>query len=311
MKKIGEELSKTRKEKGLSLRDIYQRTKIHPDIIRSIEDGTIAEKMHPIYAKGFLKSYSQCLGLAGEDIADRYGIKSPPKSQLKEKRETPEAKPRAGAARPKANFKLNIDPEKILLYTKGAGLFLASILIVSVIVYAAAHTFSFIKGAFAGRPEEKRVTIKAPAVKPDAKTEAKGASSSGALKKTTIEAKKKLPPAQVPSGAGAEAELSAPMPADTREQPAKPVSLLIRTTDDVWMKVKADDEVIFHDILPKNSSELWKAGAKIDLWVGKAEAIFLKLNGQDMGSPGYGVIKNIEVRSSGVYVNGKLAKAGS
>ena len=84
-----------------------------------------------------------------------------------------------------------------------------------------------------------------------------------------------------------------------------PIKLTAYARGDVWMDVRADGEVKFHQVLKKGESETWKADDKIKLWVGKAEKLDLTLNGEDLGSPGSGVIKGIIVSAEGLSVKGR------
>lgn len=58
----GPRLKKIRQERGLSLEDIQKKTKIHLNVLRSIEGDSISN-LSPIYLKGFIKIYCACLGL--------------------------------------------------------------------------------------------------------------------------------------------------------------------------------------------------------------------------------------------------------
>lgn len=78
--------------------------------------------------------------------------------------------------------------------------------------------------------------------------------------------------------------------------------LELKAVKDVWIDVKSDGKTVFRRILPKGSVENWKAGDSIKLWLGKAEAVELTLNGQPLGSPGRGVIKNILITRKGMKI---------
>jgi len=62
----GVRLKKIRQERGLSLEDIQKKTKIHLNILRSIEGDSISN-LSPIYLKGFIKIYCSCLGLDSKE----------------------------------------------------------------------------------------------------------------------------------------------------------------------------------------------------------------------------------------------------
>jgi len=71
----GARLKKIRQERGLTLEDIQKKTKIHLNVLRTIEGDSLSE-LSPIYLKSFIKIYCNCLGLdpkeyTGETIPQR------------------------------------------------------------------------------------------------------------------------------------------------------------------------------------------------------------------------------------------------
>jgi cytoskeletal protein RodZ len=66
MESVGAKLKKLRLEKGVSLEEAHKKTKIHLDILRSIEDDSFVN-INPVYLKGFLKIYCKFLGVNHQD----------------------------------------------------------------------------------------------------------------------------------------------------------------------------------------------------------------------------------------------------
>jgi hypothetical protein len=60
--------------------------------------------------------------------------------------------------------------------------------------------------------------------------------------------------------------------------------------------------IVMDKVLQKGSIEAFAAAEKINLYVSKGEAIDLSFNGNPYGSPGKGIMKNIEVTSKGIKV---------
>jgi cytoskeleton protein RodZ len=69
---LGAYLRQEREDQGLSLEDIQQKTKIGISSLEAIEAGRINGLPHPVYAKGFIKNYAQCLGLNAEEWAGAF-----------------------------------------------------------------------------------------------------------------------------------------------------------------------------------------------------------------------------------------------
>ncbi|MGI6548052.1 MAG: helix-turn-helix domain-containing protein [Bacillota bacterium] len=65
-------MRKTREEMGLRLEDIQEQTKIRMKYLRALEDGEDEKIPGEVYARGFLRTYANCLGLNGEELAGRY-----------------------------------------------------------------------------------------------------------------------------------------------------------------------------------------------------------------------------------------------
>ncbi|KKU30388.1 MAG: hypothetical protein UX44_C0024G0018 [candidate division WWE3 bacterium GW2011_GWA1_46_21] len=63
MTSVGEILSGARENKRLTLDDIHKFTKIHPRYLKALEAGDYEIFSNRIHAKGFLKIYSEFLGL--------------------------------------------------------------------------------------------------------------------------------------------------------------------------------------------------------------------------------------------------------
>jgi len=96
------------------------------------------------------------------------------------------------------------------------------------------------------------------------------------------------------------AAIAAVAPVETEAVVAGTFMLQVEALDEVWLRVKADGEIVFVNTLPKGADKLWRAEKEIELWTGRAEALKLRLNGEELGSPGRGTIKNIIIDKNGM-----------
>lgn len=71
MESTGARLKNLRLEKGLTLEDVHKKTKIHPDILKALEEDSFIN-LSPIYIKGFLKIYCKFLGVDPRDYISDY-----------------------------------------------------------------------------------------------------------------------------------------------------------------------------------------------------------------------------------------------
>jgi cytoskeleton protein RodZ len=67
--KIGPLLEKTRKERGLSLEEVEHATKIRKRYLAGLEREDYGVLPDAVYARGFLKTYANYLGLDGEELS--------------------------------------------------------------------------------------------------------------------------------------------------------------------------------------------------------------------------------------------------
>ncbi|MFO7876125.1 MAG: DUF4115 domain-containing protein [Desulfovermiculus sp.] len=73
---LGAYLKEEREKQGFSLEDIQQKTKISISSLEAIEEGRVNELPHPVYTKGFIKNYAQCLGLNADEVAASFAQKA-------------------------------------------------------------------------------------------------------------------------------------------------------------------------------------------------------------------------------------------
>lgn len=69
---IGTELRQAREEKGMSLRELSERTKLRPAVLRAIEADQLEQLPGGIITRGFLKVYAREIGLDPDEIGRRY-----------------------------------------------------------------------------------------------------------------------------------------------------------------------------------------------------------------------------------------------
>jgi cytoskeleton protein RodZ len=78
LQEIGDLLRRERQKQGLSVDELMERTKISRRVILAIEEGQQSGLPHPVYAKGFVKTYAGILGLDPEEVgrafSSIYGI---------------------------------------------------------------------------------------------------------------------------------------------------------------------------------------------------------------------------------------------
>lgn len=96
---------------------------------------------------------------------------------------------------------------------------------------------------------------------------------------------KKEEPKEVMKGASLPSKKpSEPSPVTKKKEEA--LELEVLASYNTWIQVLSDGELLFRGILRKGTKDIWRAKKEIDLELGNAGGVTLKLNGRSLGSPG-------------------------
>lgn len=142
-----------------------------------------------------------------------------------------------------------------------------SIAVIALISFAGSRTIGFIKHI---------ASRKAPAAKAGEAPAAKKAAAS----KKDQSAEKRLAAPSIPRSA--------------------PLKLIIKANQPVLVRIRADGDLVFERVLQNGAAESFTAKDRINIYVAKAEAVSIALNGKNLGSPGKGIVKNIEITRAGI-----------
>ena len=74
---IGTALREERERKGLTVEAVEEKTKIAPSVIVALEEGNSARFPHPVYARGFVRSYALLLGLDAQELCAHFSREYP------------------------------------------------------------------------------------------------------------------------------------------------------------------------------------------------------------------------------------------
>jgi len=265
MELIGAKLKKIRLEKGLTLEEVHKKTKIHLNVLKAIEEGSVVD-LNPVYLKGFMKIYSKFLGVDFKDEQARFKPINTPDNQ---------AKPVSFIQSASAKMGSLGSPRKIQL---------SAVIIFAVIflfvIFGLGKIIAFKRSR---RLAQKNIkSYEATQVRASQKVE-----SSKAQKARVLNVIPKPQIIQIGSGNNASG-----------------VRLTINAREDCWIKVKSDGKLLYHGILKKGRPDNWVAKEKINLTLGNAGAVDLNVNGQvitSLGRKGQ-VIKDIVITRGGLSV---------
>lgn len=74
LENIGQKLRSAREAQGLTLVQVYERTKIPLNHLQSIEQGNAEDLPETFYISGFIKRYAESVGLDGQVLSDEYRL---------------------------------------------------------------------------------------------------------------------------------------------------------------------------------------------------------------------------------------------
>ncbi|MBI4432455.1 MAG: helix-turn-helix domain-containing protein [Candidatus Omnitrophica bacterium] len=80
----------------------------------------------------------------------------------------------------------------------------------------------------------------------------------------------------------------------------EPLLLVVKATDNVWLRVTSDSKVLFESTLRKGAQEAWTAASFIEIWTGHPAGMQLTINNYPLGSLGRAIVKKMVVSHEGI-----------
>ena len=274
-----QDLKKIREGLGLSLEDLFQRTRVRTVYLEAIENKEFNLLPVPVYSKNFIRIYASALGIESEPLIKEY------EEYLNSRKEIPVQREED-------------DEEKFSLPKKiGKKMYLViAFVLIAVIV---AHWMISKKnesnleiaspaGIKTGTIQENKeqgsnLTVNqqdpVPAVVEQTEDVKQPDIKQPITEKKTDEIKEQKKsisaPAKVPPQA-----LNMPSSSDK-----KALHLILTATEETWLSIKADDNSSYQ-VLLKAGQKIEHRAKSFEIDVGNAGGIKVNINGKDMGSPG-------------------------
>jgi cytoskeletal protein RodZ len=268
--KIGRFLEQARKERGLSLEEVEQATKIRKRYLAGLEREDYALLPDAVYAQGFLKTYANYLGLDGEALSRQL------KSRRKPRRERGinyNAKPESDFEEPLIAPRGLQGTEKRKVPTSAIVTLLVAVLVLATVIGA---LYFVGRGVQASRSEGNSP--------PSASGE-----NPPHEEQQKVADKEKAPEAEQPNEDAAEKDARDGQIPDEARQPAPPDSLrvLISVRDrPSWLLIQADGSTAYEQVARPGFSKTFEAGRQLYIKCGDAGAVNVEINGQDLGTLG-------------------------
>jgi cytoskeleton protein RodZ len=258
---IGRFLEQKRKERGLSLEDVEQATKIRKRYLTGLERGDYAMLPDAVYARGFLKTYANYLGLDGQALSQQLKSTSNPRRER-------------GIdynSRPQSDFEEPLITPSGLTGTRKSKIPTSAIATVIVALLALAAVFGTLY--FVGRGVQ-------------ASKEGNPPSEEGPLRQEQREVADR----EKPSGAGPAKEDTGERkePAGAKQSaPSDTLQVLVSVRErPSWILIRTDGSAAYEQIAQPGFSKTFEAEQRLYIKSGDAGAVTVEINGQDAGTLG-------------------------
>lgn len=287
---IGSALRQQRETLSLSISDIENHTHIRSHYLEAIENGRFSELPSPAQGRGMLKNYAQFLNMNPEAVLLEY-------AEGLQVRRIERIKPAEKPSKKTSGTAKSILPPAVKRWLSAdmiVGVF-AILLLVSITIWG-------ISQVSADRAQEAEPT--APPV-----AEILLLDTSAELTQVPqIQQTRAAPAQQETSPANENLETNANLETGEEESGVptldnQPLQLYLITSQRAWLRITADEEVVFEGRVVPGNAYPFSAADQIDLLTGNAAAIKVYFNQQDLGVLGeVGEVVNVSFTAAGVIV---------
>ncbi len=304
---IGPTLLEARTEKGLSLDDVEQATKIRKRYIEGLERDDYTVLPDAVYVQGFLKTYANYLGLDGEEISGR----------LKKRRTPRRERQISQNLSPKKNYEPSLLSPGGVSGARKRRISGATILAVVIAIFVLAAVIGALyyvgRGSLpavaSNNDGNEQPIVKSQGSEDDSSNDPEPKQDSDASDSQASE--KKQPAPEKESEKASTGNKSAASGAKSDDKPAKKsaakppenLQVEIRVVDSAsWISVLTDGEVAFNELGDVGFSQVFEADEAVSLSVGNAGSVRVKVNGQDVGTlgePGEVLTRNFNKKTAG------------
>ncbi|MDQ3943089.1 MAG: DUF4115 domain-containing protein [Actinomycetota bacterium] len=286
--KIGPVLEQARKERGLTLDDVEQATKIRKRYLAGLEREDYGVLPDAVYAQGFLKTYANYLGLDGEDLS----------RQLKDRRKPRRVRAINYGPPKRSDFEQPLITPGGLIGTQKRKVSTTSILTVVVAVFALAAVIGTLY--YVGRGAQTNTDGKAPpwSAEKDAPNPEQDASRAEAPEGDS--GTKNAGEGQAGQSKGEDGNEAAAQEEDP-EAPPDTLQVVVNVQQrPSWLSIQSDGILAYEDIAQPGFSQTFEADRELSITTGDAGAVTVEVNGQNvgvLGGPGEVLTRDFTLKS--------------
>ncbi len=262
---IGRFLEQKRKERGLSLEEVEQATKIRKRYLTGLERDNYAILPDAVYARGFLKTYANYLGLDGEALS----------RQLKSGRKPRRARGINCNTRPDSDFEKPLITPSGLRGAQKRRVSTSAIVTLVVAVLALAAVIGALY--FVGRGVQV------------SKEDSPSGESPPRQEQQNVAGREKAPEAgSAKEGAVGSTATGDEKPAVAKQSaPPDTLRVLVNVRErPSWILIRTDGTAVYEQVAQPGFSKTFEAEQRLFIKSGDAGAVRVEINGQDAGPLG-------------------------
>jgi transcriptional regulator with XRE-family HTH domain len=279
--RIGDVLRKARRDLGLSHEDAEEATRIRRRYLEALERDDYGALPGAVYARGFLKTYGDYLGLDGSSLAR--GLKDLGETPPGGSEETAGVRRRGlvlggSAGRPALNPDADLYGRKLPGRRASAMPVIGSVLVLLMVGLMIGGLY------YVGQRVIQSSISASPEVPADEQPGDPGQVAGDAGE--PAETPPADPPEEVAEEPGASGE-GDPPDAGGASPPPEKLLLEVRVEDNIsWLSVKTDGDTAYEQVAQPGFSQTFEAREVVSVWSGNAGAVRIEVNGQDYGPLG-------------------------
>ena len=258
--RTGELLERARREKGLSLRDAENATKIRTRYLEGLEREDYSMLPDQVYVQGFLKTYANYLGLDGEELAQDFRERRAPRRERQFNFERPRS---SEFERPVISPGGLAGAER----RRVSGATILTVVLALILITLVGGALYYVGSRSAATPD-----------------------TGDAARVVPAPAERKPAPVRGPEPAPVEEEAPAPEtpPPAPDEAADGDVDVVVRVGDRAsWLNVEADGTVVYYETAQAGLVLNFEGREYVSVTAGDAGAVEVEVDGRNVGPLGY------------------------
>ncbi len=290
MDELGLILQEARENKGLTLEQVQEETRINATYLSALENGEYVTLPSPVHVRGFLRNYARFLDLDPQPLLERY-------KQSQSYQQAPVANNRNGdintdsplPARDDQPFFDPVNVEVDVGSRRDPESAVRLIIIAALIIAVALISNRFLPLLLNNRDGSAAITESITGVVERIVTtgeEGAAASEDSTGDDATIDTS--LEDSEVITSTSRSNEATVILPAPSPTRPALPatldkIDLKLEVTERTWLEATIDNEIVFSGIARSGDTFDWTAEEEAKLLTGNAIGIFVTINDTPLG----------------------------